>query len=165
MFELYFGAFDLLLYAGAFLLALYLEAALHRRSIQPPLDTSQPPVAIISAAPCPIVIAEGDDADLQPIEAAEQAQALSMPMLADTALESDAVRVAAQTEDFPTQLTECSVKPQLSLDDIKLYKLHKRSVVKVSALPFSIPDSIRRYLLRGEPVVMLTALEKVAVIA
>lgn len=62
----------------------------------------------------------------------------------------------------PEPVAEASVKPELNLSGIKLYKLHQQSVVPVSALPFQVPDSIRRYTLRHQPVVRVEALEAVA---
>lgn len=50
MFELYFGAFDIVLYAAAFMTAIYVEAGLHYRE-QP----QQLMPAVISASPCPFL--------------------------------------------------------------------------------------------------------------
>lgn len=55
-------------------------------------------------------------------------------------------------------------RPSLKLVDVKLYKLHQKLVVKLSSLPFNVPDTIKRYRLRGEDVVRLEALEDVALV-
>lgn len=47
----------------------------------------------------------------------------------------------------------------INLEGITIYKLHKRSVVKLAALPFAPSPAIQRYQLRGEPVIRLEALE------
>lgn len=71
--------------------------------------------------------------------------------------------LSTQEQPFVSPASAVLEKPKLRLDDVRLYKLHKKSVVKVSALPFFIPDTIKRYLLHGD-VVRMDALDAVSVI-
>jgi len=46
------------------------------------------------------------------------------------------------------------MKSSLNLSALKIYKLRGESVVAITDIPFTIPDSVKRYKLRGKYVVL-----------
>ena len=143
MFELYFGAFDILLYVLAFITAVMLSGGI--------CDAMESTAAAAAKTPSQrttLSYVSCEPPSLQPSTSIAIA-----PPAAEGAIE-------------PTETLSKAIqaKPVLRLSDIKLYQLHQRSVVLLSALPFAIPDSIKRYVLRGEPVVRLESLQAIATV-
>ncbi|MEM6452166.1 MAG: hypothetical protein AAF703_17870 [Cyanobacteria bacterium P01_D01_bin.105] len=142
MFELYFGAFDVVLYALAFITAILISGSIcdaqePGASVPDPDSLQSSALSYVSCEP-----------SIQPIA---------------TSVISEQVAAIPITEPArPLEITQS--KPVLRLSDIRLYKLHQHSVVLLSALSFSIPDRIKRYMLRGEQVVRLTSLQEIATV-
>lgn len=142
MFELYFGAFDILLYVLAFIAAVMLSGG-----VCDAMDAAAP----ISATTKPSQRTTPTYVSCEPLR--QVTRATTVELRADE-------KAIASTQSSSSAET----KLVLRLSDIKLYKLHQRSVVLLSALPFSIPDSIKRYVLRGEPVVRLESLQEIVTV-
>ena len=146
MFELYFGAFDIVLYVIAFITAVMLADG----------------------------ICDGMGANDLRVDSAEFIAAESTPDLAYVAcLPSSQCAVAISVEipasdvvlsDLDQPSATKQAKPVLRVSDVRLYKLHQKSVVLLNALPFSIPNTIKRYMLRGQPVIRLEALQDIATV-
>lgn len=166
MFELYFGAFDILLYSAAFLISIHVSNVLCDQAEQAQMV---PALATVSAAPHPTVehrsiTPSSISLVTKPQPSAKVVASAPTPVIEKTSTEGKPVAIDIALSEDATLLTtpgDNANKPELQLADIKLYKLHKKSVVKVSALPFDVPDSIKRYSLRGEAVIRLEALETV----
>ncbi|MEO1619619.1 MAG: hypothetical protein AAFU53_01150 [Cyanobacteria bacterium J06632_3] len=141
MFELYFGAFDLVLYALAFIAAVMIFGGicdvLESESLVRQPASTRPGPSYIACKPL-----------FQPI--------------ATLSIKSPPVQ--EPSAEIPSSLMNTQRKPILRISEVRLYKLHQQSVVQLSALPFSIPDTIKRYMLRGEPVVLLEALQAIATV-
>ncbi|MEN8446362.1 MAG: hypothetical protein ABG776_15280 [Cyanobacteria bacterium J06555_13] len=146
MFELYFGAFDIVLYAIAFITAVMLADGIcdameanNLRVVSSTISSAEstPDLAYVACAPSP-----------------QCAVKISVEEPASDVVLSDIAQPSAAEQ----------AKPVLRVSDIRLYKLHKKSVVPLSALPFSIPKTIKRYMLRGQQVIRLEALQGVATV-
>ncbi|MEM6254826.1 MAG: hypothetical protein AAF821_18070 [Cyanobacteria bacterium P01_D01_bin.156] len=166
MFELYFGAFDILLYGIAFVVSIHVANVLCDQAEQAQMV---PPLATVNEAPCPTV--ERRCVAPRPIAAIAVTKPpvkvippATVPMTMETDSQEPTVTNEEMTVDTVVSTTEAASqlldKPMLQLADIKIYKLHKKSVVKVSDLPFDVPENVKRYSLRGEPALRLEALEK-----
>mgnify|MGYP001801380333 CR=1 FL=1 len=141
MFELYFGAFDLVLYALAFIAAVMISGG-----ICDVLESDA--TALESNSPSPVFSYVSCEPSIHPT--------------ATLSIKSQPVKESS-AQKTPS-LDSTQNKPILQMSDIKLYRLHQRSVVLLSALPFSIPDTVKRYMLRGEPVVRLESLQAIATV-
>ena len=148
MFELYFGAFDIVLYAAAFIAAVMLADGIcdameanDPRTVSAPIrsTTSTSDLTYAACAPspqCSVSIAvEPSSADTAVIEITESSSVdtaipeMAKPSATDTAVTEMTQPVSADQTD--------QEKPVLRVADVRLYKLHKKSVVPLSALPFS----------------------------
>ncbi len=155
-FHLYFGAFDLILYAAAFLVSMSVS-----RAICDDLDASQDQLSSVSVTS----VATSD-------KAAVSSNDLTLAALPTELTNGSGIEPVQQTvsndstKDSQPELVvndqESDVKPILTLSKIRLYKLRKQSVVKLSDLAFSVPKTIKRYQLRRETVIKLTDLKSFA---
>lgn len=142
MFELYFGAFDVVLYALAFITAILISGGI--------CD------AMESSAPIPEPVA------IEPSALSYMSCEPSIQPMATSVISTQDVAPPIVDPGFRVETVQS--KPVVRMSEIRLYKLHQHSVVLLSALPFSIPDRIKRYMLRGEPVVRLASLEEIATV-
>ena len=155
MFELYFGAFDILLYAAAFEIAVIVSGYLCEA------EQSQPQLAYATATA------------IQPmaksVVAVPQSRSVrrfsSEPKTAEPEYKPGRqTAVDSKRTSATTPVESVLDKPVIRLANLATYRLHKKDVVRVSDLPFTIPDTVKRYTLHGKPVVRLEALEKVSAI-
>ncbi|MEO0645394.1 MAG: hypothetical protein AAFZ17_04435 [Cyanobacteria bacterium J06650_10] len=141
MFELYFGAFDLVLYGLGFIAAV-----------------------MISGGICDVLDSEATalpSASIHPVQSYVSCER-SVQSIARLSVSPSPVQ--ASSAETTSRLATAQRKPVVRMSDIRLYKLHQHSVVFLSALPFSIPECIKRYMLRGEPVVRLESLQEIATV-
>ncbi|MEL6161541.1 MAG: hypothetical protein AAFR18_20215 [Cyanobacteria bacterium J06627_32] len=142
MIDLYFGAFDVVLYALAFIAAIMISGGIcdvmeSAAPIPEPVPFQSPALSYVSCEP-----------SIQPVSTSViEAQSI-VPLTTEPSRDAEGIQS----------------RPVVRLADIRLYKLHQHSVVLLSALPFSIPDRIKRYMLRGEPVVRLSSLQEIATV-
>jgi hypothetical protein len=99
------------------------------------------------------------DADLQTDRADIQTDADLQTDRADIQTDADLQTDRADIQTDADPQTDCA-DLQTIVSALRLYKLHKHSVVKISDLPLSlsIPTTIKRYKLRGEEVIRLIGL-------
>ncbi len=175
MFHLYFGAFDLLLYGVAFFVSLSFsrtlaeeidagyEPALQTVSISPiatsPVQaTAASYIACATATALPITATShsivSEHSTVQP--SSEDPECIHKLDLQETEQGDTAA-------DQPV-ISSASERPILNLSEIRTYKLRKKPVVRLCDLPstLAVPDSIKRYILRGDRVVRLAALKTFA---
>lgn len=147
MFHLYFGAFDLILYAAAFLVSLSVSRVIcDDVDVSPARPVLQP--AHIAA-----------DFQTSPISTSSAVSRKTYPTVASAL--SD--KVAGQYANvIQTEVDSTNGKATVDLSNIRLFKLRKRSVVKVCDLSISLPDDVKQYKLRGESVIKLADLRKIA---
>ena len=148
MFELYFGAFDIVLYVSAFIAAVMLADGI--------CDAME--------ANDPLTVASSTRSTTSASNLTYAACAPSPQCSVSIAVEPSSVDVAVAEIAEPSSVDHDQEKPVLRVADVRLYKLHKKSVVPLSALPFSIPNTIKRYMLRGQQVIRLDALQGVATV-
>lgn len=173
MFHLYFGALDVCLYIAAFFVALSLS-----RSIADDGDLVLQPISVASTGR-PVIVTS-----TRPVVAVTQSKVNRVQALM-TGEATVTVKVEPQPQSFDgevaddctDQMTGSSFGNQASLKDnsesektvlnlsrLKTYTLHGNLVVKLADLSTTPPDSVKRYKLRGEPAVRVTALEELYVI-
>lgn len=188
MFHLYFGALDVCLYIAAFFVSLSLSRALceNDAASQPAFQTvsAMPvPQPVVQTSPVRITPRRSVPvASSQPATAAVQTQPITTTQVPHTSVEVLTTTATAELpepsfEDTHSSLgNEAAVQqvaeptaeaaenteeelPVLNLQETRLYKLRKQSVVKLADIAFKLPESIKQYKLRGEPVVFLSTLE------
>lgn len=74
---------------------------------------------------------------------------------------SEIARAPAARSVAAARSSAVAQRPVISLASLRLYRLRGETVVKVSQLPFRVPNSIRRYRLRKEAVVRLEDLKAI----
>ena len=145
-FHLYFGAFDIILYAAAFLVSLSVSRAI--------CDNLDAPSYQTAAIPVTVDVSTANESVIPPDNLAPS------PTLSNPVKISDDDSLEEGNEPVPVpDETGGSEKPILDLSKIKLYQLRKQSVVRLSDLTFSIPETVKRYQLRQKPVIRLTDIE------
>ena len=146
MLELYFGAFDIVLYAAAFIAAVMLADGI--------CDAMESDDRRVVSSAISSAVSTPDLTYVACSLSSQSAVAITVENPVSDVVQSDAAQPSAAEQ----------AKPVLRVSDVRLYKLHKKSVVPLSALPFSIPNTIKRYILRGQQVVRLESLQKIAIV-
>ena len=188
MFHLYFGALDVCLYIAAFFVSLSLSRALceNDAASQPAFQTVSAmsvPQLVVQTSPVRITPRRSVPvASSQPATAAVQTQPIATTQVPHTTVEVLTATATAKLPDPSFEDTHSSLGneatvqqvaeptteaaenteeelPVLNLQETRLYKLRKQSVVKLADIAFKLPESIKQYKLRGEPVVFLSTLE------
>ena len=188
MFHLYFGALDVCLYIAAFFVSLSLSRALceNDAASQPAFQTVSAmsvPQLVVQTSPVRITPRRSVPvASSQPATAAVQTQPIATTQVPHTTVEVLTATATAKLPDPSFEDTHSSLgneatvqqvaeptteaaenteeeRPVLNLQETRLYKLRKQSVVKLADIAFKLPESIKQYKLRGEPVVFLSTLE------
>ena len=179
MFHTYFGALDITLYIAAFFIALswskVIAAEVDQALIPVPAMSigdvaavNVHPLDAKTVVPTPIALTIGT---IQQKQKATQPRVVvtDSDKQTDVAktqhdLSSQKAEPAALSAALPTASDDSGkmVDEKLTLDlsGIRLYKLHKKSVVRVESLPWAVPESIRQYTLHRRKVVRLEDLEK-----
>ena len=148
-FHLYFGALDIILYAAAFLVFLSVSRAICDDMDAPSHQTVGVTITTEASTASSTDSSSFDPAPSPSISAQVQ------PFTSDNSAEGDETASVSQGQ-------ESSSRPKLNLSSIKLFKLRRKSVVKLSDLAFSVPETVKRYKLRREDVIKLTDLESFA---